>query len=126
MNIARERRKYTRVEANIKTSFQPMPEGGAHVSLIINLSQGGMLLKSSQSFPVDLALKIRIEKGMFADKEIDLAARINRVETIYEDKLYHIAVEFDRSKKDVCKIIDAFYTRVLDWKKKDSEERLKN
>jgi c-di-GMP-binding flagellar brake protein YcgR len=126
MNIARERRKYTRVEANIKTSFQPTPESSAYASLIINLSQGGMLLKSSKPFPVDLVLKIKIEKGMFAEQGIDLTARINRVETIYEDKLYHIAVEFDRSKKEICKIIDSFYTRVLNWKKKDSEERLRN
>ena len=121
-----ERRKYKRIEANIKTSF--VPEGGGERvdSLIINMSQGGMLLKSKFPFPVDLFLMVKIEKGPFTRSDIIIPAQIRRCETVYENKLYHIAVEINRNDRNICDKIDDFYFKVLEWKRKDSEKRLKN
>ncbi|MBN1521573.1 MAG: PilZ domain-containing protein [Candidatus Aureabacteria bacterium] len=121
-----ERRKYQRVEANIKTSFHPKGENQSYPSLIINMSQGGMLLKSERAFPLDLVLMVKIVKGQFSPKDLFIPAQINRCETIYDGQLYHLAVEIKRNKKDICEAVDKFYFNVLEWKKKDSEERLKN
>lgn len=126
MGISKERRKYRRIEAHIKVSFQPQGKKETYPSLIINMSQGGMLLKSTKGFPLDLVLITKIDKSQFLKKGILIPVRITRCETIYENKLYHLAVEIDRHKKDACRSIDDFYANVLEWKKKDSEERLKN
>ena len=124
--VKNERRRYQRVEANIKVSFQPKGQQKIYPSLIINMSQGGMLLKSSSVFPLDLILMIKIDKGTFSKKDITIPASISRCDTIYEKELYHLAVAIDRSTKETSKAIDDFYTGILEFKKKDSEQRLKN
>ena len=96
MGIRKERRKYQRIETHIKVSFQPQGSKTVYPSLIINMSQGGMLLKSTEGFPLDLVLTTKISGGSFFPKDILIPARVNRCETIYEKKLYHIAVEIDR------------------------------
>ena len=124
MPVQKERRRYKRIEARIKISFHQRGEKKIYPSLIINMSQGGMLIKSSRAFPLDLILVLIIEKGEFSFREIHLHGRVSRCEAIYEKELYHIALDLDRSQEEYSRNIDDFYNRVLEWKKKDSEERL--
>ncbi|MCK5708417.1 MAG: PilZ domain-containing protein [Candidatus Aureabacteria bacterium] len=125
MPVKNERRKYVRIETNLMVTFKVKGDEKTYPSLIINMSQGGLLLKSFKSFPLDIELIINIAPSECTDKEIVIPAKVNRCDTIYENKLYHLAVDINRKTEKVSKVIDNFYKLVLKKKKQDSSDRLK-
>jgi hypothetical protein len=113
-----ERRKYKRIETGIIIGFQPEGDRDFYPSLIINMSQGGMLLKSPRSFPVDLTLNITVSKNDYFPQEIRMRGRVMRCEKIIDGSIYHLAVEMTRESQGFSEAIDGFYSKLMKIKKK--------
>ena len=87
----KERRRFPRYNYKVKIKYELGNEYNIHST--INISQGGVLIKSKTSIPVDSHILVRVELPGTGD-DVIIIARAVRVEQLYDENVYLIALCF--------------------------------
>lgn len=87
----RERRRYPRFNMKVRLKYEYKDEFNINSSL--NISQGGVLIKSRSPVPVNTHLVIRVELPG-SQEELIIITRVVRVERPADENVYFIALGF--------------------------------
>ncbi len=88
----KERRRFPRFNKKLKIKYEFRNEYNINSS--INVSQGGILIKSKSPVPVDSHIVIRLELPVDHHEDIIVISRVVRVEQAKDKNSYLIALDF--------------------------------
>ncbi len=92
----RERRRFPRFNKKLKIKYEFRNEYNINSS--INVSQGGILIKSKSPLPVDSHIVIRLELPVDHHEDVIIVSRVARVEQVKDKNTYLIALDFSSMK----------------------------
>ncbi|MCK9573184.1 MAG: PilZ domain-containing protein [Candidatus Omnitrophica bacterium] len=89
-----ERRRYPRANVNFLVSYKDMYAGvDFNISQTVNVSQGGMLITTSEIFPRGTTLKMLTFFPFFSQR-VNLAGKVVRQKEVAKGFIYETGVEF--------------------------------
>lgn len=89
-----ERRRYPRANAAFLVSYKDMYSGSDYnLSQTMNISQGGMLITTSEVFPRGTTLKLLTFLPFFSERA-NLAGKVVRQKEVAKGLIYETGVEF--------------------------------
>lgn len=106
-----ERRRYPRTNATFLVSYKNMySDSDFNLSQTINISQGGMLLTTSELFAKGTTLKMLTFFPFFSQR-INLSGRIVRQKEVAKGLIYETGVEFTNLEQVVFDKLGDFTKR---------------
>ncbi len=111
--MSEERRRYQRVKSDFNIRIQGEPDRndtvGAKVSISVNVSATGVLLKSDIPLPLGSIHNVQFLKPRSFDF-FEGKARVVRVEVNPDNKTYEIGIEFLNLNADELKKLNFYLT----------------
>jgi len=103
-----ERRRYPRASAGFLVSYKDMYAGvDYNISQTVNVSQGGMLITTSEIFLRGTTLKM-LTFFPFLSKRVNLSGKIVRQKEVAKGLLYETGVEFTNLEQVVFEKLGDF------------------
>ncbi len=102
-----ERRKYPRADASFLVSYKEIDNQDFNLSQTKNISQGGMLLTTSEIFPDNASLDMIISFPFFSQR-INVSGRVVRQKEVTRNFFYETGVEFNNLDQSVFEKIGEF------------------
>jgi len=106
-----ERRRYPRANAAFLVSYKNMySESDFNISQTVNISQGGLLLTTSELFPKGATLKM-LTFFPFLSQRINLLGKVVRQREVAKGLIYETGVEFTNLDQMVFEKLGEFIQR---------------
>ncbi|MDD4182713.1 MAG: PilZ domain-containing protein [Candidatus Omnitrophica bacterium] len=106
-----ERRRYPRANAAFLVSYKNMySESDFNISQTVNISQGGLLLTTSELFPKGTTLKMLTFFPFFSQR-INLLGKVVRQKEVAKGLIYETGVEFTNLEQIVFEKLGEFIQR---------------
>lgn len=106
-----ERRRYPRTNAAFLVSYKNMySDSDFNLSQTVNISQGGLLLTTSELFPKGTTLKMLTFLPFFSQR-VNLSGKVVRQREIAKGLIYETGVEFTNLEQVVFEKLGEFAKR---------------
>ncbi|MDD4955236.1 MAG: PilZ domain-containing protein [Candidatus Omnitrophica bacterium] len=103
-----ERRRYQRASASFLVSYKNMySDSDFNLSQTINISQGGLLLTTSELFPKGTTLKMLTQFPFFSERA-NLSGRVVRQREVAKGLIYETGIEFTNLEQVVFEKLGEF------------------
>ncbi|MCK9615335.1 MAG: PilZ domain-containing protein [Candidatus Omnitrophica bacterium] len=106
-----ERRRYPRANAGFLVSYKDMySDSNFNISQTVNVSQGGMLITTSEVFPIGATLKMLTFLPFFSER-VNLSGKVVRQKEVAKGFIYETGVEFTNLEQIIFEKLGEFIQR---------------